>query len=42
MTPPIAETLEEAFERSGEGVELAWAASALAHPVYPDLDYEHY
>jgi len=42
MKPPIAETLEEAFERSGEGVELAWAASALAQPVYPDLDYEHY
>jgi len=42
MTPPIAETLLEAFERDGESVELAWAAATLANPVYPDLDYQHY
>jgi len=42
MSSPIAQTLSEAFDRSGEDVELAWAASVLAQPVYPRLDFAPY
>lgn len=42
MSARIAETLAEAFDRSGEEVELGWAAAVLAESVYPGLDFAPY